>query len=209
MYPNTPQPPAPATPPQDYLNQIAPAQAKKLPFSFGPKVILIVGGILVVLVIIIALAINVFGQGGRSRIEHLAARLDSTTTIVEGAKDTLKSSQLRSLNSNLSLYLANINRDVVEPLQAVGVTLEKVDKKITESESATPITDRLEDARLNAIYDRTYAREMAYRLDTLITLMKEIEASTGNAKLKTFLHTTYPNLEPTQKAFEDFNAANG
>ncbi len=193
------------TPPPDYLNQIAPQQPKRPKLTFGPKLIALIGGILVIIVIIISVTVNIMVQNGRQPLQKLSARLDATATVVSDAQDTLRSSQLRSLNSSLSLYLTDINRDIATPLQSAGVNVDKIDEKITSQESPTALTTRLEDARLNAIYDRTYAREMAYQLDTLITLMKEIIASTSNSQLKTFLESTYPKLEPTQTGFADFN----
>lgn len=208
MYPDQPQPSTPPTSSADYLNQIAPQQPKHPNFVMGPKLIGIVLGALVVVVIIIAVIINVLVSNARQPLQHLSARLTSTTSVVSDAQDTLKSSQLRSLNSSLSLYLTDINRDISAPLASAGVEVAKISDKIIAEESSTALTERLEDARLNAIYDRTYAREMAYRLDTLITLMKQIIASTNSSKLKVFLEATYPKLEPTQEAFADFNEAN-
>jgi hypothetical protein len=209
MNPDSPQ--SPVTPPSsvDYLNQIAPKQQKKLSFSRGPRLFIFIGIIAVLVVVAAAIVLNIIAQSTRHPLEQMAARLNATEKIVTSAKPHLKSSELRGLNSNLALYLTNTNRDISEPLLSAGVHVDKLDKKILSEESSDPILERLEDARLNAIYDRTYAREMAYQLETLITLMKQIYSSTGNSELKEFLQTTYASLEPTQKAFAEFNAANG
>lgn len=209
MNPDSPQPNPPVPSSVDYLNQIAPKQQKKSPLSGGPRLLIIIGALLVIVVVIVAIVLNVISQSTQRPLEQLAARLTSTQTIVASAKANLKSSELRGLNSNLGLYLTNTNRDISKPLLSAGVNTEKLDKNILSEESATPILDRLEDARLNAVYDRTYAREMAYQLETLITLMKQIYSNSGNKDLKAFLQTTYASLEPTQKAFAEFNAANG
>lgn len=205
MYPEQPQPSVAPTPPPDYLNQIAPQQPKRSSFKLGPKLFLVIGAVLVVVVVILSIVINILVQNGRQPLEHLSARLTSTASVVDKAQGTLKSSKLRSLNSSLNLYLTDINSDIATPLKSAGVNTAKLSDKVVAEESATALTTRLEDARLNAIYDRTYAREMAYRLDTIITLMKQIVASTGSSELKTYLEATYPNLEPTQQAFADFN----
>lgn len=234
MYPNQPQapgtPPQPEQPPQqqpaqpvmpqsplpqpsapnvDYLNQIAPKKPKKLRFKFGPKMIAILGGILVVVVIIISITVNVIANARREPVEHLSARLTTTQEIVSDAQDNLKSSQLRSLNSNLKIYLTNTNRDIATPLANVGVKPDKISKSILAEESGDALTAKLEDARLNVDYDRTYAREMAYKLEQTMILMQQIYKSTSSKSLKSFLENAYTNLEPTQKSFADFNAANG
>jgi hypothetical protein len=209
MNPDSPQSPVMPSSPVDYLNQIAPKQQKKLPFQRGPKLFILIGAVLVVIVVIIAIVLNIISQSTRHPLEQLAARLTATQEIVTSAKPNLKNSELRGLNSNLALYLTNTNRDISKPLLTAGVNVDKLDSKVVSDESSDAILSRLEDARLNAIYDRTYAREMAYQLETLITLMKQIYSSSGNSELKQFLQTTFASLEPTQKAFAEFNAANG
>lgn len=214
MYPNQPQAqptPPPTNPsPLDYLNQIAPPTPKKPLFRLsGLSLILAIVGLLVVIVSVLALVLNIVGNSQRQPLEQLAARLATTETIVNDAQKNLKNSELRSLNSNLKIFLTNTNRDIAEPLLKSGVNINKMDKNTVAKESGDAIAERLEDARLNAVFDRTYAREMAYQLETIITLMKQIYGSTGSSSLKEFLNTTYSNLEPTQKSFAEFNAANG
>ena len=206
MYPNQPTPP-PSQLPTDYLNQIAPQAPKRSPFSFGLKQIIIIGGALVVLVIILALIVNTFSTGSRGPMEHLSARLTATETVITNAQANLKSSKLRSLNSNLKLYMTNTNRDIVAPLESAGIDIKKLDKKIIAEESTEALAARLEDARLNAVYDRTYAREMTYQLGTLLTLMNQIYTSTKSTELKTFLKSAYDNLRPTQESLGNFSTA--
>ncbi|HEY8992695.1 MAG TPA: hypothetical protein VIM37_02485 [Candidatus Microsaccharimonas sp.] len=227
MYPNQPpqapvQPPAPTpspgpyqnpTPsssplPVDYLNQIAPQAPKKQLFTFGLKQIIVIGAVLVVLVIMLAVIVNNVASSSKSPLEHLSARLTATQAVANSAQVNLKSSELRSLNSNLKLYLTNTNRDIGDPLLSAGVNTAKLDKNIVTAESTAALSIRLEDARLNAVYDQTYAREMAYQLGQTMTLMEQINSSTSNAKLKAFLRSAYTSLKPTQESFANFQATN-
>lgn len=200
--------PEPAQMPVDYLNQIAPQTPKKPLFTFGLKQIVLIGAALVILVIILSVIIGNISGAKRDPLQHLAARLNATQTIATNAQINLKSTELRSLNSNLKLYLTNTNRDITGPLLSAGVNSTKLSKNIIAAESTTALSGRLEDARLNAVFDRTYAREMAYQLGTLMTLMDQIYSSTGNAQLKTFLKSAYDNLKPTQESFANFTASN-
>ena len=204
MYPNQQQPPTYSV---DYLNQIAPQGPKKRFLGRKEIIIAVILAGLVIIVGLLALIINLGSSSDPS--QQLAARLLATQTIVEGAQSKLKSTELRTLNSNISIYLTNTNRDIVTSLAGVDIDIKKLDASIVVSEAGTTITDRLEDARLNATYDRTYAREIAYQLATIVALMRQLYESTSSASFKTFLENAYTNLEPTQKAFEDFNAANG
>jgi hypothetical protein len=227
MYPNQPPqapvPPQPPVPspgpyqspapsssplPNDYLNQIAPQAQKKPLFSFGLKQIVMIGAVLVILVIILAVIVNSISGSGRSPLEHLSAKLTATQAVTNSAQANLKSSELRSLNSNLKLYLTNTNRDITAPLLSAGVDVAKLDTSIVEAESTVSLSARLEDARLNAVYDQTYAREMAYQLGQTMTLMVQINSSTSNSKLKAFLKSAYSSLKPTQESFANFQATN-
>ncbi|RWZ78421.1 MAG: hypothetical protein EOT05_01520 [Candidatus Microsaccharimonas sossegonensis] len=208
----SPQTPAPTpTPlpvegyaPVDYLNQIAPQETKRPPFTFGIKHLLVIGGGLIVFVIILAIIVNSLAGGNKTSLERLSARLIATQTVVSAAQPNLKSSELRSLNSNLNLYLTNTNRDITAPLTSAGINVTKLSKSIVTSESTSALSARLEDARLNAVFDRTYAREMTYQLGNIMTLMNQIYKSTNNVQLKTFLESAYNNLKPTQASFANF-----
>jgi len=206
MYPDQPRPPQPV----DYLNEIAPHTPKKRLISFrpGPKLFAVIGAALIILIIIISIIVNSVVSAQRAPLQHLAARLASITTVATNAQANIKSSDLRSLNSNLGIYLANTNRDVAAPLLAAGVNVSNIPDSVTKAESSAALTARLEDDRLNAVYDNQYAVEMAYQLDTLLNLMQQIKESTSNTQLKNFLTSAYTNLQPTQKAFADYNAAN-
>jgi hypothetical protein len=211
MNPDQPstQPPAVTPNPNsaDYLNQIAPQTPKRPLLRPTPKLFAIIGGGLVLLIIILSITVNIVSSAQRDPLRHLAARLESTAEISADAQMNLKDSKLRSLNSSLSLFLTNTNRDIVAPLAASGVEVGKIGKEIVQKESGDDVEATLEDARLNAKYDRVYAREMSYVLQNLLTQMQDIYASTGNQSLKEFLQTTYRNLEPTQASFDAYNTA--
>jgi len=191
----------------DYLNQIAPQALKKMGFSRMQYILIAAVGLVVVLTIVFGVVIS--SSNSTNPEKQLAARLIGTEKIVGDAQTKLKSSQLRTLNSNLKIYLTNTNRDIAAPLLKSGVDVAKLDKTILASEAGTDITARLEDARLNVRYDRIYAIEMSTQLDKIIALMRQINNSTHSASLKTFLNDAYKNLEPTQKQFAEFNATNG
>lgn len=203
------QPPAPQQqPPQysiDYLNQIAPQQKKST-----PNKLLVIVGILVILLIVTFAVAGLSRLGGASsgnKLQTLAARLETLQTIAEDGQPHIKSNQLRGINSSLSLYLTNANHDLAAPLAKNGVDIKKLDKSIVAKEKGTELTETLEDARLNALYDRTYAREMSYQLSTTILLMQDIDKSTKSASLKEFIKTTSDNLTPVQKQFDTFTGS--
>jgi len=202
MYPNNEKP----TNPADYLNQIASQGPKKANF-FQKQPILLASIGLVILIVSFIIIGNL--SSGTGPLEQLAARLLATESTANDATAKLKSTQLRTINSNLKNFLTNTIRDITPIIADENIDIDKLDNKILSSESNADMLAVLEDARLNVTYDRTYAREMAYQLDNIIILMNQINKNTSNNTLKTFLSDRTINLEPIQKDFADFNAANG
>ena len=202
MYPNQPTPP-----PRDYLDQIAAqAQPPKKAGFIPPKLAWGIG-IAVGITLILLIAVSVISGAQRGPSQEVLVRLTTTQPIVDEAQDNLKSSQLRSLNGALSLYFTNTIRDSAEPFGAIGVSQENLPSGVTSRQETaiTELTTRLEDARLNAQFDRIYAQEMDYYLSTLLTDMQEAFNATNNESLRTFLSDSYDSLQPTQQAFADFN----
>lgn len=213
MYPQQPPyqpqtpPPAPSPqPPQysiDYLNQIAPQTPRKQPNKLFA--IIGIGAILLVLVIVM-IGFAQLGSAPSKNLQTLATRLTSIQDIAEKSRTNIKSNQLRGTNSSLVLFLTNANRDIAAPLAKNGVDVKKLDKSIVAKDKASSdkVRARLEDARLNALFDRTYAREMSYQLNTTLLLMDEIEKSTNSKSLDAFLTTTKGNLEPIKTQLSEF-----
>ena len=192
--------------PIDYLNQIAPEQPKQ---GMNNKLFfMLIGGGLLVAIIVGILALTSGSGGPTQKMQTLAARMITLQTISSDAQKNIKSNQLRTTNSTLSLFLTNANRDIAEPLSKNGVDVKKIDKSIQTKEKGEKLTAKLEDARLNATFDRIYASEMTYQLETTAALMKEIYTSTGSKSLKEFLEKTDDNLQPIKKQLADFNATN-
>jgi hypothetical protein len=194
--------------PSNYLDQIAP-QAQKRSFILGkPKLIVLIGIIAVIVISILAVVVGQINSARTEPWERLTARLASTEKIVGSSEGKIKNSQLRSTNSNLKILLTNSQRDLVAPLVTIGIDSKKLPPSITADESSDKMLNRLEDARLNAKYDSTYAREMSYQLSNLLTLLRQSYSSSSNLKNKSFLQTTYDNFAPVQKSLSEFSASN-
>ena len=76
------------------------------------------------------------------------------------------------------------------------------------NESSEAMLARLEDGRLNAKYDSTYAREMSYQLATTLALLQELYKTNVGPQTKQYLQQSYDNLVPTYKAISEFSASN-
>lgn len=195
-------------PPLDYLNQIAPQAPKKPLFVLNLRTIILGGIAAVILICIIAGIGGAISSAQKEPWQRLSARLNATTAVVDGATANIKSSQLRSINSDLKLYLTNTKRDLTAPLTALDIKIDKLPEKIVASERSTGITERLEDGRLNAKYDSTYAREMTYQLATILSLLQELYATNVGPQTKEQLKAAYDNLLPTYTTVSQYSATN-
>jgi len=194
--------------PLDYLNQIAPKAPKKPLFSLNKYSIIFAILAIITLIIIISSVGGALSSSSKEPWQRMAARLDVTTAVANGATGNLKSSELRSLNSDLKLYLANTQRDLATPFSELGIEVKKIPTNIVKDENATGITTRLENGRLNARYDSTYAREMTYQTATILSQLQTLYSSNVGPKTKAVVKTAYDNLLPTYTSLSEFNASN-
>lgn len=192
--------------PIDYLDSIATVPkggnkgvSDKLFFG------VIIGGILTALLVGI-FALTNSGPNTKSEFERLSVKLEKIQAIADDSQKNIVSSNLRGINTNLSLILANANHDASEIVAAHGIDPEKISPRITQNESSEEILNRLEDARLNATFDRTYARELSYELEMLIVLIGQLEAKTDHSSSLEFLKATRESMEPLQQQFSEFSA---
>jgi hypothetical protein len=203
-----PPPVAPPAQPQysiDYLNQIAPAPQKK---GIGNRLVLaLIGGGVVLIALVGVMSLLTGGTGPTQNMQTFAARVQTLEKITAGAQKNIKSNDLRGSNVNLNIFLTNTDQGMTDPLAKNGVTVTKIDKTITAAEDGAALTAKLEDARLNAVYDRTYAREMSYQLSALQALMNTIYRGSKSKSMQGFLKTTNDSLVPIKKQFDTFNSS--
>lgn len=197
--------------PADYLDQIA-AKSTIVRNGGAPKLgkPIIYGGITIVvlLFIMITTAIMIPSSSKLIPAEQLAARLSATQAVVTDATPKVKDSTLRKINAELSNYLTNTIRDIAAPLAEENLSVDKISKSVSDAESNAELLAAMEESRLNGTYDNDYAREMAYKLDTITNLMRQIyeSKSTRSQNLKKFLENAGSNLDTIQKEFADFNS---
>lgn len=200
------QPPAPAYS-IDYLNEISGPQKN----TGGPSSIVMIIAMVVGLLALVGFAVFMFTRQPSAQQDalQLHQRLTTLQEVADDQQKHLKSSDLRTTNSSYLLFLANALQEYNEPLGNIGVDPEKVSKSQAAKESAykTELEDKLEDARLNAVLDRTYARDMAYELSVVRSMMNTLYGKTRSNSTKEFLQASDGNLTPIAKDFSEFSAA--
>lgn len=204
--------PQPGQPPADrsinYLNQIAATPARRVSLP-SPRILLgiIIVGVLALLIIGFMLFNSQPSMTGR--LTSLYLRLQTLQAVASDEQSDLKDTSLRTVNSNLSILLTNSLRDTESALTKRNIKVNAISQtsKKTEQAYQTKLTDELTDAKLNVALDSTYAREMAYQLSIVHSMMKTIYNSTNNSDLKSTLSTTNNNLEAIQQSFESFSGS--
>lgn len=201
MQPDAPQQNLPS-PSMDYLNQIATPTPQK---TMNPMVLwAAIAGVLLFAVVMFFLIIS-GGTSNADRMTVISARITGLQGIVASAPENLQSSELRTQNSNLSLALTSASGDIGSSIEATGAsTNEKDDRVVAINKEFEQINSNLEDARLNGIYDRAYAREMAFALKTLHTEMDALYQATSKDTVREFLRSTDENVVPFIEDFSSF-----
>lgn len=204
MQPNNNQSPQPLS--VDYLDSIATAQPVKTvnPFMLWG----LIAGLLIFIVVVVMAVSSSSGGTPSASLASVGATLSGLQKVSENAQDNIQSTKLQSLNSSLTLTLTNTNRDMAEILkvQKINIKNTKENKNLlVVKKDFEALEQRLEDARLNAVYDRTYAREMTYALKTLHANMGQLYKTTRSKNLKAVLDKTDTSLKLLLSSYEDFN----
>lgn len=213
-YPPQPQPPTqqggygPQPQPTyavDYLDQIAPPpqQQKFLSGGFGKLIILF--GLLILIVMGVIVAIG--NDKGTGPIEQMSIKLENFSTIADDRQKQLKNSNLIATNSNFRGWLTGATSESQELVSGLGIPKNKLNKEIVASESAKAkkLSETLEDARLNAMLDQIYAREMTLQTKLIKTELDTIAKKAPTKQVRDFAIEASKNIAPIQEAFSNFD----
>jgi hypothetical protein len=201
-----PQPPAPLSPPPvnqpgNYLDSIAPQPTQP---TIKPWLLwTIIGGVIsLLIVVVLAIAIPA-GPSKSDQLLQLTWRMQAVSSLADTHKQTIKSSSLRATNSSLLAILDGAKRDSTAFLSEEAAK-QKQPKESPLIAEFSELETRLEDARLNVIFDTVYAREMAYQVATLQSEMKSLLPG-ASRELSSYLTQADKNLEPLVKQLSEFS----
>ena len=186
----------------DYLNQIS---ASGQPNAPSPLVMIAaIGGGIVALIIF---GFMIFG-GGPSTVDKWTAlyqRVASLESVAKKQSSHLKDSEIRDINSRLAIFLPSAQNEIQQIAEKIGVVTSKIPEKYKSEEASylSKLEAKLEDARITVVLDRTYAREMAYEIGVLISLMRQAYSVSGSST-KEVLESINLNLADYAKEFNEF-----
>lgn len=170
--------------------------------------------IIVGLLAVVFFAVFLFTRqpSAQQDIIQLQLRLVTLQEVAEDQHKELSSSDIRETNSSYRLFLADAIQDIEEPMGNLGIEdpgkAASKDKQATESAYGEELTAKFEDARLNAVLDRTYARDMAYELSVVRSMMQTLHSKTRSTSTKEFLESSDASLTPIAERFSEFSDDN-
>lgn len=182
-----------------YLDQIAaPIQQKKAnPFLIWGMI----GGVLLAAVIFLAMISSNSAPTPTQRIASSLARVQSLKKVTQDNTQNIKDSKLRASNSNLSSILSGMENEFTSQLSPKEA---KEKNEAIESEFS-PVSEKLEDARLNERFDTVYAREVSYQIKQIRAELLLVYDDIKSKKFQQTLVEEDKSLKDLNNDFSKFN----
>ena len=195
----------------DYLNQIAPKQKQPL---FDKTMVIIFGALIFAVVVFAGLMMfSSLNENPNSEpLLRVYLKVQKTNELATKYQGRLQNSDLRAINSGLATTLASDGAKLKSLLGSNKIEIPKAEKNKTPpkiiaqvNKDAEELDKTLDDAFLNAVLDRTYAREMSYNLDVINSLMKRVESSARSSDSKDSLIEIIKSLDVSSNQFREYS----
>ena len=195
----------------DYLNQIAPKQKQPL---FDKTMVIIFGALIFAVVVFAGLMMfSSLNENPNSEpLLRVYLKVQKTNELATKYQGRLQNSDLRAINSGLATTLASDGAKLKSLLGSNKIEIPKAEKNKTTpkiiaqvNKDAEELDKTLDDAFLNAVLDRTYAREMSYNLDVINSLMKRVESSARSSDSKASLNEIIKSLDVSSNQFREYS----
>lgn len=203
----SPHLPAPSS--LDYLNQIAaqPSRRRALVPTGSPMFWVLIAVAAIVVITIVSIVATTLSQKGSANIEALSARLAQLQTTVAARQNDIGNTDLATTNSSLGLNLTQLNNELDAILKDDGKNPSKLNGGIVAKETANTkdLTTTLDNAKLNALFDSTYASAMTYQLDTALATIHQMQKSKNGPKTTSFLSDADKDLSQARDSFASYD----
>lgn len=188
-----------------YLDEIAVPQTQA---TMNPILLWVIIG--VVLLLLLVVGSSILSSGGPNSSERLASFIHRTQALEKLSTSNIKnveSAKLLTANGNMNAILTGIESEITPYAAAAsgGKTVKAPPRDSPITLEYEQLEVKLDDARLNVTFDRTYAREVAFQLNTLRAEMEIIYKESNSQPLKSYLETADKDIKTISKPFEDYN----
>jgi hypothetical protein len=164
-------------------------------FQFNPKILLIVGLVLLVgigLMVASAVITGINAGPGRDLATLIAQETDMQT-IVDKQRAVVQNGDLKKANAEFSVMLLSDSMTLTEQMTKV-YGLSAIPKDIAAANTDTDATNTLKTAQSVGNFDTTYAALLRAKIAEMLVSAHRIHDVTGNATLKAQLQTTIKML---------------
>lgn len=163
--------------------------------------------IAIILVIVMAVVVTALSQKSSANVEMVAARLAQLQTTVTDRQTDIGNTNLANTNSTLGLNLTQLNNEIKDILVSDGKNPKKLNNAIVtkEAQNTKDLAATLDNAKLNALFDSTYASAMTYQLDTTLSTIHQMEKNKNGPKMTTFLTDADKDLSQARDSFARYD----
>lgn len=191
--------------PLDYLDTIAAPQTTQ---TMNPFILWgLIGGVVLLVIFAVIFLLSAGGPSSSERLQQAIWRMQAIEELTTQSGKTIQSSDLRAANSNVTSILTGAEQEAIE-LYGANKKFTPAPKTAAITTEFTDLAATLDDARLNARFDRVYSREIGFQLAALRSELTGVSAGSSPA-LKEFITKTTNNIDPLSKQFTDFNNSQG
>lgn len=156
---------------------------------FDPKIIfLFIGGVLLaaaMTVIFVVMSEN----DSRYNTLRLSWRLDNLNQMLKTSQDNTQSSNMRKLNSEISVLVTGDYNEIVKLLPASKIDPKAKEYREAERTRAADLMSKLNTARVNGVFDREYKPVLRAELLEAQKLAERVRKASSNKDLRTALET--------------------
>ena len=181
--------------------------------KISPRIIALLAGLVIVaiLVMVCTSMLESMRQKPILLSEQLVARLTNSVAVIDEYSGDLYASSARTLAASLRDSLVGTSTELTTYLsENYGYKLDTAKKSETwlaETTYTETLTADFENARLNGILDRTFAREAVLLIAEVLSIESEIMARTESEQLTTILQNSTASLENLSNGFEELQVS--
>lgn len=195
---------------QTYLDQIAastrPQKSSTMQSIFKNNIVKIVAGVIgaFILIILVGSILGGIRDGKRQEVIDFKARLDGITESINTYQGSVKSSSLRSQSASLYAIVHTTSTATNDYMTAQGI---KGKQSEDEDKAKEERNNDLQEAKINGLLDRAYARKFAYEISVLMATESKLIKEAKTNEFKTALESSYNSLSVLKDSFTSFSAS--
>ena len=168
--------------------------------------------ILFILLAVVGGALSGSQSSPKQKIYAFTIHADNTTSVLEGYRNKVKSSRLRSYYTTFSSLLVNVKGQLENYLASKKSDKKDDIKKILGEKKLQQLSlekdalnNELFEAKINGNLDNVYGNKLSYEVATMMNEESDIAKSSSDESLKGIMADSYTSLENLYNQMNDFS----